>query len=348
MTYSRTTSSPRIMGKMGFIHVFENGKFRQLSSNKDLPTWESFLSLRQGDLITYSGESFTTKTGESTIRVYKLEIHQKCGTGLPDKSKGVSLEISRKSRHLSLLAEIISKDKKTPYRDSILLRAKLLSNLRQFLDNNLYTEVQTPVLLDSAIGATATPFETTSGEYLRIAPEIELKKFIVGGFDRIYEIGKSFRNEGLSQRHNPEFTMLEFYTAGHNFIDAMQFTKSLLNEVMNWREFVTISYANFEGEETITTPTFVLGFPEEDSPLAKSVDGVAERWALYAHGMEIANGYTELGDWEQQLKNFEAQGVVDEDFINALKCGLPPCAGVGIGIDRLIMLLTGRNIKEII
>ncbi|MBA4184965.1 MAG: hypothetical protein H0X49_13305, partial [Acidobacteria bacterium] len=224
-----------------------------------------------------------------------------------------------------------------------------------------YIEMQTPTLIRNPFGADAKPFET-DGYYLRIAPELELKKLVVGGFDKIYEIGKSFRNEGLSQKHNPEFTMLEIYTvkAGASLSDVMIQIQELLTEVIlrvksglfvnkiNWAEFSMIKMSTDFDELKIKHPAFLTGFSADESPLAASQNGVALRTELYVGGMELANGYVELSSPDDQFANFQAQGVVDTDYINALKVGLPPTFGVGIGIDRLIMLLTDRNIKEVI
>jgi lysyl-tRNA synthetase class 2 len=355
----RTTSAPRLMGKCGFVHIFENGNFHQLFSKSDLPTWETFLSLSQGDIVECDGELFETKTGEMTIRLSELEILRRCELGLPDRVAGVGLEVSRRNKYMALLSEIVSKDRNLDYRNALILRSKLLNEIRIYLNSRGFLEVTTPTLIENPFGCDAKPF-TTNGYYLRIAPELELKKLVVGGLDRIYEIGKSFRNEGLSQKHNPEFTMLELYCTGGDYKDAMKLTEKILHRCIMWsllefnvkgimwKDFQTLDTQDFD-EAALIQPTFVTGFSAEDSPLAKiGADGIAERFELYAGGMELANGYSEQDDWRAQQAVFERQGVVDEDYINALKAGLPPTFGIGIGIDRLIMLLTGRNIKEVI
>lgn len=358
----RLTTAPRLMGKMGFVHVFDNGEYQQLSSNAELPTWDLFRTLNAGDIVFYGGEMFTTKTGEHTVRLTTLELRRKCELGLPDRMSGVAVDKARASRHLALLAESVSKERSTPYRDAIILRSRLLASIRAYLDSQGFLEVTTPTLIENPFGADARPFKT-DGYYLRIAPELELKKLVVGGFPRVYEIGKSFRNEGLSQRHNPEFTMLEFYGDG-DVNHARWYTESLLTNVIStalgtlqidnihgidWDSWDAIDNAADFDEASIVNPTALTDFTVEDSPLAKiGANGKPERFELYVGGMELANGYSEQDDWRIQQEVFERQGVVDEDFIEALKFGLPPTFGVGIGIDRLIMLLTGRGIKEVI
>ncbi len=359
MLIGRITSAPRKMGKLAFVHLFSDGKYQQLFSKSDLSTWSKFISLSQGDIISCSGEMFVTKTGENTLRLLELNLLRKCELGLPDRISGVSVDKSRKNKHLALLSEIVSKERDLSYRDTILLRAKVLSSIRKFLDGRGFIEVQTPTLIENAFGCDAKPFKTEE-YFLRIAPELELKKLIVGGFGGtgIYEIGKSFRNEGLSQRHNPEFTMLEFYLGG-TAKDGLEIFKQLVSETVqnifgtttvrgiDWSKFV---YANnpFIEEEAIQ-PTIMSDFTVEDSPLAKiGGDGRPERYEIYCGGMEIANIYSEQDDWRQQLEAFERQDVIDMDYIEALKYGLPPTWGAGLGVDRLLMLLTGRAIKEVL
>ncbi len=356
----RTTSAPRLSGKLGFVHVFMNGKFLQLSSNVELPTWETFKSLNQGDIIDFEGQEFVTKTGELTKRLLELQILRKCELGLPDKVAGVSTGVARQNPYLNLLGEVVSKDKATPYRDALILRHKILKEIRWYLDKRRYTEVTTPTLIENPFGCDAKPFET-DGYFLRIAPELELKKLVVGGMERIYEIGKSFRNEGISQKHNPEFTMLEVYTVGGDFKDGAFLLTDLLKTVVfnifgtynvngiNWSDFQELPQGVMFPEEDLIQPTLVSNFTKEDSPLAKlDVNGIPERFELYVGGIELANGYSEQDDWRLQQEAFERQGVVDVDYIDALKRGLPPVYGIGLGIDRLIMLLTGRNIKEVL
>lgn len=355
----RLTSAPRLMGKLGFVHVFVNGEYQQLMSRADLPTWEAFQTLHQGDIVRFDGELFLTKTGENTVRLDELEILRKCELALPDRMNGVSVGVSRQNRYLELLAEQISPERNLAYRETIILRSRLLASIRESMSNGGYIEVTTPTLIENAFGCDAKPF-VTDGYYLRIAPELELKKLIVGGFDKIYEIGKSFRNEGLSQKHNPEFTMLEYYETGGNYEDAMQSIRSLLVMVImrcfgtlevngiNWGDWSEVDDITDFDEAAVKNPTFFTDFTAEESPLARSRNGKAERFELYVGGMELANGYSEQDDWDIQEAVFESQGVVDADYINALKTGLPPTFGVGVGIDRLIMLLTGRGIKEVL
>lgn len=359
----RLTTAPRLSGKIGFVHIFSDGIYQQLSSNAELPTWELFRTLNAGDIVSADGEFFTTKTGEETIRLAKLELLRKCELGMPDRMTGVSIDKARSNRHLALLSESVSKERALPYREAILMRARVLASIRRFLDAQGFVEVTTPTLIENTFGCDAKPFKTED-YYLRIAPELELKKLVVGGFPKVYEIGKSFRNEGLSQRHNPEFTMLEFYMPSHGLEFGMKFTEKLLQTVvgeaytgnvnlsgLKWFDFDRYPDDAEFYEEAIINPTFKTRFhvDEEDSPLAKiDENGFAQRFELFADGMELANGYVEQDNWQEQQEVFERQGVVDTDYIDALKYGLPPSFGVGIGIDRLLMLLTGRNIKEII
>ncbi|MBC7798649.1 MAG: lysine--tRNA ligase, partial [Pyrinomonadaceae bacterium] len=290
-------------------------------------------------------------------------------------------------------------------REVFVRRAKLISGMRQFLDERDFIEVETPMLTPKATGAAAKPFETHHNAlditlYARIAPELYLKRLVVGGFERVYELNRNFRNEGISTRHNPEFTMLEFYAAYWNVNKMMDFCEEMLkdsvakatgNSSVRYGEN-TIGFDKFERismedavkkyapnveitrenlvevfeenvENNLIQPTFVVNFPKSVSPLAKASPEnpeIAERFELYINGMECANGFSELNSPAEQYERFLDQAkirergddeamILDEDYIRALSYGMPPAAGIGIGIDRIVMLLTNRaSIRDVI
>lgn len=377
-----------------------------------------------GDIIWCTGHSFKTKMGEITLAVKQLELLSKCLYPLPEKFHGLTnIETIYRQRYLDLISSPESKER-------FYKRSSLIKTIRNFLDNHGYMEVETPMLHPIPGGAAAKPFIThhnalDSDFYLRIAPELYLKRLVIGGFDRVYEINRNFRNEGISTRHNPEFTMLEFYTANKDYHWVMDFVEQMLqaaakavcnqtqvpfgttlldfdkpftriklldavreiggitdaelaenaidatlakhkiacaNKHARWSEKV---YALFEElvEHKLIQPTFVTHFPIEVSPLAKKDaqdPRFAARFELFIAGMEISNAFNELNDPFDQAERFKQQAQAhaggddeamhyDADFITALEYGLPPAVGVGIGIDRLAMLLTNSSsIKDVI
>ncbi|MFZ5953464.1 MAG: lysine--tRNA ligase [Candidatus Dependentiae bacterium] len=377
-----------------------------------------------GDIIWCSGHSFKTKMGEITLAVKQIELLSKCLYPLPEKFHGLTnIETIYRQRYLDLISSPES-------RERFYKRSALIRSLRRFLDNHGYMEVETPMLHPIPGGAAAKPFIThhnalDSDFYLRIAPELYLKRLVIGGFDRVYEINRNFRNEGISTRHNPEFTMLEFYTANKDYHWVMDFVEKMFQavakEVCNQtqvpfgdtlldfdkpfrrvklldavREYGNLSdadlaenaidatltkhkivcankcaswsekvYALFEElvEHKLIQPTFVTHFPIEVSPLAKKDaedPRFAARFELFIAGMEISNAFNELNDPFDQADRFKQQAKAhaggdaeamhyDAEFITALEYGLPPAVGVGIGIDRLAMLLTNSSsIKDVI
>lgn len=414
-------------GKTIFADIQDNDRLQIYLKRDNLGEdqfnlFSKFIDL--GDIVWIKGTSFRTKMGEITLDVKEFKLLSKCLQPLPEKFHGISdIEIKYRQRYLDL---ITSKETK----ERFIKRSKLIRSIRNFLDNDGYIEVETPMLHPIAGGANAKPFIThhnalNSDFYLRIAPELYLKRLVVGGFEKVYEINRNFRNEGISTRHNPEFTMIEFYTAYKDYHFAMEFTESILryaaqevsgtlelpfgNHIIDFsKPFERISikdavklhgnltdndltqenidkaiskykvklkntnaskeekiFALFEevAEPKLIQPTFIIDFPIEVSPLSKrdaQNPEIASRFELFIAGMEISNGFNELNDPFDQAKRFEDQlkaheggdeeaHQFDADYILALEYGLPPTVGVGIGIDRLAMLLTNiTSIKEII
>ncbi|HBS47793.1 TPA: lysine--tRNA ligase [Candidatus Dependentiae bacterium] len=375
-----------------------------------------------GDLMWCSGTLFRTKMGEITLRVDAIEMQSKCLHPLPEKFHGLTdLEQRYRQRYLDLISNPQSREK-------FIKRSEITQSIRKFLLDNGFLEVETPMLHPIAGGATAKPFVTHHNAYdmdlfLRIAPELYLKKLVVGGLDRVFEINRNFRNEGVSTRHNPEFTMLEFYMAYGNYKDGMDFTEKMIKRVINenfsssilmfneneldfGKPFVRltmvdsilqiggfskseISPENIDKvlkdnhidvpkndvsygeklsilfgecvERKLIQPTFITEYPVEISPLAKRDPKdpfSAARFELFIGGMEAANGYSELNDPIDQASRFKKQltdadqerfHAYDADFVKAIEYGLPPTAGVGLGIDRLTMFLTDTSsIKDVI
>ena len=424
----------RKMGKASFIHIQdESGKLQAYAKNDILPDgiYDKIVrNLDLGDIIGISGDLFVTKMGELSIKAFGLEILSKNIRPLPNlkEKDGEAFnafedkELRYRHRHLDLIAnpEVMNVFKQ---------RAKIISTLRSELDAQNFTEVETPVLQSIYGGASAKPFTTFHNTldqklYLRIADELYLKRLIIGGFTKVYEIAKNFRNEGMDRNHNPEFTALEFYQAYADVYDMMDLTESLIHNVakkidkknlqfsnhtidisqnflrksmfdllneatgnnidsMNTSDLFTLAKSkniNVEKkmnygqlldaifgalvEPNLVQPTFVTDYPKAISPLAKlSRDGnseIVERFELFIGGMEFANSFTELNDPIEQRIRLEAQSklrdlgddeaqVVDEEFLQAMEVGMPPAGGVGIGIDRLVMLLTEQNsIKDVL
>ena len=355
-----------------------------------------------GDICEVYGTVFRTKTEELTVKAKEVDTLAKCRHHLPEKWHGLSnIEARYRHRYLDLMTN-------KNVREVFEARGKMISSIRRFLDSRDFIEVETPMMQPMAGGATARPFITYHNAldlplFLRVAPELYLKKLIVGGMERVYEIGRNFRNEGLSTRHNPEFTMLEFYQSYANYSTMMKVVVHLLTEclfvqhppitpIRKFRDVVCekagkmlgrhvsedevrdddkaralgkelgfegnsdadgTAYRIFNLVEFPKGAVFVSDFPIGTSPLAKAKDSdpqTAERFELYIDGMEVANGYSELTDPDEQRRRFEAQGgPIDEDYIKALEYGMPPTGGVGIGIDRLAMILTEqRSIRDVI
>ena len=419
----------RMMGKASFCHLQDkDGRF-QLYVRKDVVGEEAFEAYSKfdiGDIVEVSGFLFLTKTGEPTLRAESVRLLVKCLRPLPEKFHGLSdVETRYRQRYLDL---IVNSDVQNVFRQ----RAKIISYVRNFFDSNDYVEVETPVLNTLSGGASARPFVTHHNTldmemYLRIALELPLKRLIVGGLDRVYEIGRVFRNEGISTQHNPEFSMIEFYQAYATYETLMDLTEELivglcesihgttkipfgekeidfsrpwkrltmvdaiyeiaglprdfdldtldgvkaaakhfdLNHVEEINDYGKAVFEVFDAkaEELIVNPTFITQHPLSVSPLARpSMDDerFTDRFELMVAGMELANAFSELNDPEDQLRRFEAQVEakqqgddeamdLDRDFITALEYGMPPTAGQGIGIDRLVMLLTNsQSIRDVI
>jgi lysyl-tRNA synthetase class 2 len=419
-------TAKRKMGKMAFLDLKDGSGKLQLCLRRDLLGDESYGFLRDidiGDFVGAEGEMFLTKTGEVTVDVAHFELLAKSLRPLPEKWHGlVDVETRYRQRYLDL----ISND---DVRRTFALRSRIVSATRRFLDGEGYMEVETPVLQAKAGGALARPFVThhhALGEdlFLRIALELYLKKLIVGGIDRVYELGRVFRNEGISVRHNPEFTLMECYRAYADYEDMMDLTERLFatvaQEVLGttsvefrgqlielappWRrvflrdavrESSGIDFEDYQDAETLqermlqegvriegvprraklidglistfvepklVQPTFVLDYPIEMSPFPKRKRGndrMVERFEAFISGLEFANAFSELNDPVDQRERLQQQlqeqvggedvEVADEDFIEAMEYGMPPTGGLGIGIDRLVMLLTGQeSIREVI
>ncbi len=378
----------------------------------------ALLELDLGDLIGVSGTAFNSKRGELTLRVGTYELLAKSLRPPPDKHHGLT-DVETRFRHREQL-DLIASDEA---RELFVTRARIVSAIRRYLDEQGFIEVETPILQPLYGGASARPFTTHHNAldrelYLRIASELYLKRLIVGGLERVYEIGKNFRNEGLSPKHNPEFTMIEYYEAYADYMDVAARFERLIAFVADaigyagpldfhapWRrETLAGAIESRTGidiraqadrdalagamtakglrvpendtwpqlvdelvskhvEPTLQEPTLLIDFPVELSPLAKrhrSEPGLVERFEAFIGGIEIANAFSELNDPDDQRERFEAQRRLaasgddeaqpyDEAFIQALEYGMPPTGGIGIGIDRLVMQLTGlRTIREVV
>jgi lysyl-tRNA synthetase class 2 len=429
----------RLMGKAGFAHLQQGGQKLQIYVKKDAvgeKGFELYRLLDLGDHIGVSGYLFRTRTGELSIHVEEITFLSKDLLPLPEKWHGLTdVELRYRQRYVDLVMN-------PEVREVFLKRSKLVQSMRRFLDAHSFIEVETPMMQQIAGGAVAKPFVTHHNTldmdlYLRIAPELYLKRLTVGGFDRVYEINRNFRNEGLGWRWNPEFTMLEFYQAYTDYRGVMDLTQQLIEQAAvdvtggtktkwgeveidwagsNWRrmtmreaivhhwpeaagvkpgmsdfsshdsvkalvarfntahahvaydpnEPVGKTIANlFEAtaEEQLIQPTIIYEFPTAVSPLSKQKADEpdwTERWEIFAGKMEIANGFSELNDPEDQRRRFEQQlkerergdeeaHQMDEDYIRALSYGMPPAGGVGVGVDRLAMLLTdSHTIRDVI
>jgi lysyl-tRNA synthetase class 2 len=429
----------RLMGKAGFAHLQQGGQKLQIYVKKDAvgeKGFELYKLLDLGDHIGVSGYLFRTRTGELSVHVEEITFLSKDLLPLPEKWHGLTdVELRYRQRYVDLVMN-------PEVREVFLKRSKLVQSMRRFLDAHDFIEVETPMMQQIAGGAVAKPFVTHHNTldmdlYLRIAPELYLKRLTVGGFDRVYEINRNFRNEGLGWRWNPEFTMLEFYQSYTDYRGVMDLTQQLIEQAAidvtggtktkwgeheidwadaNWRrmtmreaiihywpeaagakpamsdfsshdlvktlvgrfntahahvaydpnEPVGKTIANLfdaAAEEYLTQPTIIYEFPTAVSPLSKQKADEpdwTERWEIFAGKMEIANGFSELNDPEDQRRRFEQQlkerergdeeaHQMDEDYIRALSYGMPPAGGVGVGVDRLAMLLTdSHTIRDVI
>ncbi len=417
----------RSFGKSAFVSVRDGGATLQwFASKAELgENYATVKALDAGDIVAAEGGLFRTRTGELTLRASSLRLLSKGLQPLPEKWHGLSdVEMRYRRRYVDL---IVNEDVRKTFRD----RARIVTGIRKFLDARGFLEVETPMMQHIAGGAAARPFVTHHNAlsldmYLRVAPELYLKRLVVGGFERVFELNRNFRNEGISTEHNPEFTMCEFYQAYATYDDLMAMTEEMLSSLARdvndgstkatYGDFeldfsapfdrVTMaeavaehsplsaaeaedvaaleSYADSLGldkehrkaglglladvfeevaEEKLVQPTFVTRFPVEVSPLARANDAdprFVDRFELYIAGKEVANGFSELNDPVEQRARFDEQlrlreagddeaHMMDEDFIRALEYGMPPTAGEGIGIDRLVMVLTGcTSIREVI
>ncbi len=418
----------RLMGKASFTHIQDmSGRIQIYIREDGVPkgVYDAFKQWDLGDIVGVTGHLFKTKTGELSVKVEQIELLTKALRPLPDKFHGLHDQETRyRQRYLDLIANDDS-------RKTFLMRSKITDVVRQFLKENDFLEVETPMMQVLAGGAAAKPFITHHHAldmplYLRIAPELYLKRLVVGGFERVFEINRNFRNEGLSTRHNPEFTMVEFYQAYADYHDLIALTEKMFarvaKEVLGTLQFTSqeqdydfskpfakltlkqsilqfnpslkaadietleaakktakqleiplqegfglgkIQVEIFEKtvEHALLQPTFITEYPAEVSPLARRNDKdpfLTDRFELFVGGREIANGFNELNDPEDQAERFHQQMQskadgddeampFDEDYITALEHGMPPTAGEGIGIDRLVMLFTNSpSIRDVI
>ena len=420
----------RVMGKASFASLQDQSGRIQVYVTRDAVGEEDYAAFKHwdlGDIVGAEGKLFKTRTGELSLHVTSIRLLTKSLRPMPDKFHGVAdQEVKYRQRYVDLMTD-------EEARKRFVARSKAMSGIRDFMVQHDFLEVETPMLHPIPGGANARPFTTHHNAldqqmFLRIAPELYLKRLLVGGFERVFEINRNFRNEGISVRHNPEFTMMEFYAAYWNYRDLMDFTEALLRDAAqqavgtleltyggkpvdlakpferltireaivrhtgagdnvdsrDWllpalrklglteeknrlagRSLASLQVLYFEEtvEEKLWQPTFIMEHPTEISPLARANDErpeVTERFELYITGREIANGFSELNDAEDQAARFAAQVnakeagddeamFFDHDFVRALEYGMPPAGGCGIGIDRLMMLLTDSpSIRDVI
>jgi lysyl-tRNA synthetase class 2 len=420
----------RSFGKAGFVKIRDRSGTLQLHFSKDKcdeRSFEDFKSLDLGDLVRAEGVLFRTKTGELSLDLTKFQILVKCLHTPPEKFHGLTdVEERYRKRYLDLMS---NEDSRRVFE----IRSKIVQGVRNYFTQRDFVEVETPMMHPLVSGAAARPFVTHHNTldmklFLRIAPELYLKRLVVGGFERVFEINRNFRNEGISIRHNPEFTMLEFYMCYATYEDLMNMTEEMVEglvseihgkmeveyqgDIINFKgpwkritmEEAVQTHSGYKGavndadsmraylksksievsgregvggllskifdeecDSKLIQPTFVVGYPVEVSPLARRSDqkspsglDITDRFELFIHGKEIANGFNELNDPDDQKARFEAQlsekdagnleaTDYDADYIQALEYGLAPTAGEGIGIDRLTMLLTNAaSIRDVI
>ncbi len=418
----------RVMGKIAFVRVQDGSGSIQLVVQRDnLPegVYRQFRQWDIGDIVGGTGHMFRTQKGELSVRLCELRLLAKSLRPLPEKWHGLTdTETRYRQRYLDLIVNEAS-------RETFRKRSEIVAFIRRYLDERGFLEVETPMMQAIPGGAVARPFVTHHNAldmalFLRIAPELYLKRLVVGGFEKVYEINRNFRNEGLSTQHNPEFTMLEFYQAYADYHDLMDLTEALLRaltEAINGSSTVVYQGAEFDFskpfarltvrdsilhfnpdidatalddeagaraiaekleiplksgwglgkvwieifektvEGRLKQPTFITAYPTEVSPLARRSDGdpfVTDRFEFFVGGREIANGFSELNDAEDQAERFRAQVAekdagdleamhFDADYVTALEHGMPPTAGEGIGIDRLVMLLTDSpSIRDVL
>ena len=418
----------RVMGKASFIKLQDRSGQIQIRLERDRladGVYADFKKWDVGDIVGAKGVLFRTKTGELTVRADQIRLLTKSLRPLPEKFHGLADQETRyRQRYVDLIMNEAS-------RDVFRKRSAIVQYIRAFLDSQNYLEVETPMMQTTPGGAIARPFTTHHNAldmqlYLRIAPELNLKRLIVGGFDRVYEINRNFRNEGVSTQHNPEFTMLELYRAYATYEDLMDMVEALLHgmsdailgttkvnyqgeEIDFGKQFARMTVEEvilkynpdidrarlrdrdylvgvceklgipvkdsygpgklqieiFEktGEENLREPTFVTQYPTEVSPLSRKNDDdpfLTDRFEFFVVGREIANGFSELNDSEDQAERFRAQVAdaeagddeamgYDHDYIRALEYGMPPTAGIGVGIDRLVMLFTdSASIRDVL
>ena len=418
----------RVMGKASFIKLQDQSGQIQVRVERDRlleGVYQRFKKWDVGDIVAAQGELFRTQTGELTVMVDEIRLLTKSLRPLPEKWHGLSdQEVRYRQRYVDLIINESS-------RDVLQKRSQIVTYMRSFLEEADFLEVETPMLQTTPGGANARPFKSHHNAldmelYLRVAPELNLKRLIVGGFDRVYEINRNFRNEGVSTQHNPEFTMMEAYRTYAEYTDWMDMTEAMLHgmaEAVNGTTLVSYQGEEFDfgkqftrmtveevieaynpefdmakirdrdyladycvkigvpikdnygagklqieifdatGEAELREPTFITQYPTEVSPLSRKNDEdpfVVDRFEFFVAGREIANGFSELNDPEDQADRFRAQVEnaaagddeamsYDHDYIRALEYGMPPTAGIGIGIDRLVMLLTdSASIRDVL